>query len=57
MSVIAMEFRVGVWRKMAIFVSDNGTGLQEKVREICGIFSFAYESDLILYIFLKRLYL
>lgn len=25
MSVIAMEFRVGVWRKMAIFVSDNGT--------------------------------
>lgn len=25
MPVIAMEFRVGVWRKMAIFVSDNGT--------------------------------
>lgn len=24
MSVIVMEFCVGVWRKMAIFVSDNG---------------------------------
>ena len=39
------------------YKKDEADNLQEKVRERCGIFSSAYESELILYIFLKRLYL